>query len=408
VTAAATRPLGSRLGRRRPAAGNQAAAAVITRAEIVRRQAQALLGAGHGFSAEQLSGAFDLVRRLRQGAGPHDASTAEYLNWLGAAVGLHHQDAPLVRLAHRVSGRVQLRRLFELLHAAAEVFGDEPVTVADLAAVRRLGDLVAIQPSKHWLRRRRPVTAARLREEFRKQFGLPADAEVTAADLRDLVAMMRRAKAARRAAGGGAVRSRDLRKQIGGRREARRAAARVREHLDARVSLTPEEQRELLGALAVGDAGGTYLREVMDLLDAAADDHLGVLFDDGGSLRALLDMAFIGTGALRQRYEDFLRRKFRRVLHWRDLVDAAEQGGLTTPDGALDEQAVENLAARIAAGFRRPYDGTRLSADMVVTLTVPATEAAALTVTSAIAGELKHSVLMQYEGLPDAVVKVCP
>jgi hypothetical protein len=408
VPAAVARPLGNRLRRRHPASGNQAAATVITHAETIRRQAEALLGAGHGFSAGQLSEVFKLVWRLRHETGPQDASTAEYLDWLGTTAGLHHQDAPLARLAHRVSGRVQPRRLFELLQVTAEVFGDEPVTVADLAAVRRLGDLVTIQPSKGWLRRRRPVTTERLREEFRRQLGLPTDAEVTAADLRDLVAMMRRAKAARRAAGGGRVRSRDLRKQVGTRREARWAAARVREHLNDGDSLTPEEQREMLGALAVGSAGGTYLPEVMDVLARAADEHLGVLFDDGGRLRALLDMAFIGSGPLRQRYEDFLRRNFRRELRWRDLVGATGQGLLTTPDGAPDEEAVGELAARIAAGFRRPYDGPRLPADMVVTLEVPATEAAALTVTSAVAGELRHSVLIRYEGLPDAVVKVCP
>src|SRR6202012_2823096 len=99
--------------------------------------------------------------------GPQRPPPPEYLNGLGTAAGLHHQDAPLVRLAQRVSGGGQLRRLFELLDVAAEVFGEGPVPGAGLACLRPPGDLVAIQPSRGELRRRRPVTAERLRAEFR-------------------------------------------------------------------------------------------------------------------------------------------------------------------------------------------------------------------------------------------------
>jgi hypothetical protein len=372
------------------------------------RQAEMLLGAGHRFSSDQLARVFGLIEPLRQRTGPQDAPIAEYLRWLGRAVGLHHQDPLLSRWTRWATGGVGMRRLFELLDAASEVFGDEPVTLAGLADLRRLGDLTTVQPVDGRLRRRRPLTTDRLRARFRRELGLLRGVEVTAADLRELTARMRGAKSARRTAGGGRVRSADLRAQIEKMQEVREAVARARRHLSGDLLVTVGEQRKLLRTLAVADAGGTHLGEVMDLLDAAADDQLAAYFDDDGGMRALLDMAFVGTGDLGERYRDFLRRKFRRVLNWRDLAGPDELLRLTTPDGALDRRAASSLATKIADGFRRPYDGARLSPDVTLTLTAPAAAVTALRISSQVAGLLEHTVQLQYEGVSGSVVKICP
>ena len=127
--------------------------------------------------------------------------------------------------------------------------------------------------------------------------------------------MMRTAKAARRRAGGGRVRRADLHAAAAYSRKARLALGWVREYLsrhserDRRV----RHMRALLIHLADGDtgrAGRAYLQDAMDLLAAADDDELRAIFADDGHLRAQLDMAFIGTGPLRERYNDFLLHRF--------------------------------------------------------------------------------------------------
>lgn len=322
--------------RRGLASGREVTAAHLR--ELVRTtQAETLLGTGHKFSTGQVAQVFRLVSSLRRDAGPKDAPTAEYLRWLGWAVGLHHQDRPLARWTRRVAGTVRMHRLFQLLDLATEIFGDEQVGVADLADLRRLTDMVAIAPSGGRLRRLRPVTPDRLRAEFRTQLGLPDDANVTTAELRDLVAMTRTAKAARRLSGGGPIQRADLRGQAAQRQAARRAAKQVRAHLSwsAEHKLGIERQRELLRELAVADAGGTHLQEAMDLLDDAHDDDLRAIFSDDGSLRALLDMAFIGTGSLRGRYNAFLRRWSSVTIAEDDLgigSGGGQAAGATGPD----------------------------------------------------------------------------
>jgi hypothetical protein len=200
-----------------------------------------------------------------------------------------------------------MRRLFGLLRKADPVFASKPVTVMGLRNLRRLTDLDAA-PAR---RRRRPMAMDDLAAEYRAHLGLPGDPEVTPANLHELVAFMGAAKAARRQAGGGAVRREHLHAAAEPRRAARSAAAEIREYLsDPRIDLGVQRQRWLLGQLISPAAGGLELPEVLVALDAINEADLRDLFNDGGRLWASLDMAFVGTGPLLRQYHDLLGRRF--------------------------------------------------------------------------------------------------
>ena len=115
-------------------------------------------------------------------------SDAELLR-LGRQIGLHNQDDQPGRGWRRLTGQVSGARARGLLALAVGVFGDEPVSVEQLADLRRLADVVRVHgagPGR--------VTVAGLEAEFRRLHGWAADAEVTPADLRDLVAIAGEAK----------------------------------------------------------------------------------------------------------------------------------------------------------------------------------------------------------------------
>jgi hypothetical protein len=281
--------------------------------QLVRRTlAETLLDGTHGFSGQQLDRVFRLVARLRQRTGRDDASTAEFLRWLGGAVGLHHQNTARIRWTRQVTDAGGTRRLFQLLDVAAETFGDAPVTMVDLTDLRRLGDLITDRPPGGRGQVPEPVTTERLRAEVRAQLDLPRGANVSDAEVRDLVAMMRTAKAARRRAGGGRVRRADLHAAAAYSRTARLAVGWVHEYLSRKSErdLRVRHMRMLLIHLADGQTGRAYLQDAIDVLAAADDNELQAIFADGGNLRARLDMAFIGTGPLRERYNALLLRRF--------------------------------------------------------------------------------------------------
>jgi hypothetical protein len=298
--------------RREPASGPEVTAGDL-RGLVRMTVAETLLDSTQGFSTQQLDRVFRLVGRLRERTGRDDAFTLEFLRWLGGAVGLHHQDAALIRWTRQVIDAQGTRRLFQLLDLAAETFGDEPVTVEDLADLRRLGDLMTNRPSGGRWQAPEPVTTETLRAEARTLLYLPPGADVSEAEVRDLVAMTRTAKAARRRAGGGRVRREDLRAATAHSWKTRLAIRWVREYLSrhSQRDLRVRHLRRLLVRLADGDngrAGRAYLHDVLDLMAAANDDELRAIFADSGNLRAQLEMAFAGTGPLRERYNAFQLR----------------------------------------------------------------------------------------------------
>jgi hypothetical protein len=260
-------------------------AAETAQLQTMRRHARDLLGSGHRFSDDQLARVFKMIGQLRRDAGfPAHTPTSAYLRTLAGAVGLHQHDWP--------------RHSFSLLDLATEVFGHVPVPVATLADLRRLSDLLQARLG-------RPVTVEDLRNEYRALLGDDP------ADLRELVAITRAAKAARRAAGGGRVRQRDLRDYAKPRRTAHEAAREIRAYLGGSIQLDISRQRQLLDHLLPAAAGGTCLEAVLDLLEAAHEDEVRKLFDDDGRLLAALGMAFVGTGPLLERYRHFLHTQFR-------------------------------------------------------------------------------------------------
>ncbi|HEY6494071.1 MAG TPA: hypothetical protein VIZ43_12405 [Trebonia sp.] len=235
-------------------------------------QAERLLGAGHGLSPQALARAWKLARRIHPvGPGVAQAPTAGYLRRLGVEVGLHHQDAALARWTREWAGTVDIHRLFELLNVAAEVFPDGPVMTTDLRNLRRLGDIVTVQPNHGRLRHRRPLTTDLLRAEYRRHHRLAGETEVTATDLQDLVSSTRHAKAARKLNdGGGRVRRADLRFAVKLNQLARaRAAAHTEEQslppapAEPEVDITAEDSDRSTNGAHVGRLA-TVVEEVAE------------------------------------------------------------------------------------------------------------------------------------------------
>ena len=431
---------------------------------LTAEEERALLGAGHGLSTQALARAWGLADRLRAADERYArASTAEYLRRLSVAVGLHHQDAPLVRWTRQMAGTVDMPQLFELLDLAAQVFTAEPPTIADVTNLRRLGDMIALEPLRAARPRHgHPLTINSLRAEFRRQRLLSADAEVTDANVRELVEVMRIAKHVRIAEGGGRVRREDLKalREISiwamrKRQEAATAPAYPSGSADGNPAWHPPT-----GELGTDLAGGDLLspasqalhgrlRTVTEEKESPALSQLRLdrptAADSIGS--AAVDESAREAGeeptpsfALRAGGPDFLGRTSHQLeplpdfrgmgaipvaelsreeraepgngmastaqigrVDLAELLSSEEIEALVAPEGTADLDAIKAMAEKIAGKLRDAHQGMTPPANVPLTIAVPAS-AAMMTLATRLAAEmvarLDHSVLVEIGNLP--------
>jgi hypothetical protein len=136
----------------------------------------------------------ELANSLARAAGQPSADP-RFLAVLARRIGLHNQDGNPLAYAQGVV-TPSVRRLTALLELAAASYGPATITEPALTAFRQFHDLsrarlaVVRGPGAS----RRPLTLADLHDEYRALYDWPADATVTPAQLRDLIAFIPRVK----------------------------------------------------------------------------------------------------------------------------------------------------------------------------------------------------------------------